>query len=285
VSETIVLALLLVINITFLLRDPAALPIHLLLLASFIAVIGLARWRKWPAVVSSVAVVAVLMALYSTVAEPSFVAMGRAFDPELARIDAYLSGGHVPALVAARLITPRNLELFSLIYGFFIPYLWLSIMLGCIGRPDDERSRFVLGLAITYSLAYLGYVFLPSRGPVEYYTFAAPLHGGRFHQLVLDSVRATGGNHGAFPSLHVGASAYLCTFDLRRHLLRGLTYLPMVILIAISTVFLRYHYLVDILTGFGIAFLAALIAERKTVPEPVPEPEPGFSSADISMDQ
>jgi membrane-associated phospholipid phosphatase len=281
VSESIVIALLLVINITFLLRAPAAVTLHSLILASFIIIISVARWRKRPAVVRSVAVVAVLMTLYSTVAEPSFVAMGRAFDPELASIDAFLSGGHVPALTAARYITPDNLEFFSLVYGFFIPYLWLSILLGCVGRPDDERSRFVLGLTVTYALAYLGYLFLPSRGPVEYYTFSAPLHGGRFHQIVLDSVRATGGNHGAFPSLHVGASAYLCAFDLRRHLLRGLTYLPMVILIAISTVFLRYHYLIDILAGFAIAFFAAVVAERTPQPEPAhePAPEPGFSGA------
>jgi len=259
VSASIVAALLAIATLAFALRFPSALLLHLALLAGFLAVTWLARRHP---LVRAFAIVAVLMTLYQTLAEPGFAVMGRAFDPQLASVDRLLAGGRDPALVAERWLTPRNLEVFSFIYGIFIPYLWLSILLGCIGRPDDERARFVLGLSITYGLAYLGYLFVPSRGPVEYYAFAAPLHGGRFHALVLESVRQTGGNHGAFPSLHVGASAYLCLFDLRRHLLRGLTYLPMVLLIAISTVFLRYHYLVDILAGFAIAFFAAWMAER-----------------------
>jgi membrane-associated phospholipid phosphatase len=258
-STLIVTSLLAVATLAFALRAPSALPLHLGLLAAFLAVSYFAR--KHP-LVRAFAIVVVLMTLYQSLAEPAFVVMGGASDAKLASIDRALAGGDDPALVAARWLTPRKLEVFSFVYGIFIPYLWLSILLGCIGRPDDERARFVLGLSVTYALAYLGYLFVPSRGPVEYYAFAAPLHGGRFHELVLESVRQTGGNHGAFPSLHVGASAYLCLFDLRRHVLRGLTYLPMVLLIAVSTVFLRYHYLIDILTGFAIAFFAAWAAER-----------------------
>jgi membrane-associated phospholipid phosphatase len=258
-STVLVASLLGIASLAFALRAPSALPLHLALLGGFLTVAYLARRHP---VVRAFAIVAVLMTLYQSLAEPGFAVMGGAFDARLASIDRVLTGGHDPALVAGRWLTPRSLEVFSFIYGIFIPYLWLSILLGCIGRPDDERARFVLGLSITYGLAYLGYLFVPSRGPVEYYAFAAPLHGGRFHALVLESVRQTGGNHGAFPSLHVGASAYLCLFDLRRHLLRGLTYLPIVLLIAVSTVFLRYHYLIDILAGFSIAFFAAWAAER-----------------------
>lgn len=258
-STLVVSGFLGVATLAFALRAPAALPLHLALLMAFLAVSYFARRHP---LVHAFAVVVVLMTLYQTVAEPAFTVMGGASDAKLAAIDRVLAGGHDPALVAAGWLTPRGLEVFSFIYGIFIPYLWLSILLGCIGRPDDERARFVVGLSITYALAYLGYLFVPSRGPVEFYAFAAPLHGGRFHALVLESVRQTGGNHGAFPSLHVGASAYLCLFDLRRHLLRGLTYLPMVLLIAMSTVFLRYHYLLDIVTGFAIACFAAWAAER-----------------------
>jgi membrane-associated phospholipid phosphatase len=74
--------------------------------------------------------------------------------------------------------------------------------------------------------------------------------------MILSTVAATGGNHGAFPSLHVGASAYLCLFDWRYSPLRGMTYAPVVALIGFSTVFLQYHYVVDLLTGLAIAVLA-----------------------------
>jgi 1-acyl-sn-glycerol-3-phosphate acyltransferase len=258
-SEIIVAALLTIVCAAFAIGARAALPIHLLIAVVFLIVIAAARRFDAP-IVSAVAVVTVLMTLYSTLAEPGFVLMGRSFDPFLARFDRALFLGHDPALIAQMFVTPRVLEFFSFIYGIFIPYLWLSIMLGTIGRERHERAAFVLGLAVVYALSYLGYLFVPARGPVEYYTFAIPLHGGRFHDLVLQSVAATGGNHGAFPSLHVGASAYLCLFDLRRNRVRGLTWAPIVLLIAISTIVLRYHYVADILTGFAIAFVADRVA-------------------------
>jgi hypothetical protein len=258
-SEALVAALLAVICCVFALRAPQALPLHAALLVAFLATAALARRHDG---IRAFALVAVLMTLYSTLAEPAFVAMHGAKDATLAAIDRAIAFGHDPALAAQHLVTAANLEVFSFIYGFFIPYLWLSILLGCVGRPRHERAAFLLGLTITYTLAYLGYLFVPARGPVELYAFAAPLHGGRFHRIVLDSVVATGGNHGAFPSLHVGASAYLCLFDLRRNPLRGMTYAPMVVLISIATIFLRYHYVIDIVTGLTIALLAFAATER-----------------------
>ncbi|HKO02151.1 MAG TPA: 1-acyl-sn-glycerol-3-phosphate acyltransferase [Thermoanaerobaculia bacterium] len=261
-SEIIVAALLTVVCAAFAIGVPAALPLHLGIAILFLIAIAAARRFDAP-IVSAIAVVVVLMTLYSTLAEPAFVLMGRAFDASLARFDAALFRGNAPAVIAQQFVTPRVLEFFSFIYGIFIPYLWLSIMLGTIGRERHERAAFVLGLSVVYSISYLGYLFVPARGPVEFYTFLAPLHGGRFHDLVLQSVAATGGNHGAFPSLHVGASAYLCLFDLRRNRVRGMTWAPIVLLIAISTIVLRYHYVADILTGFAIAFIADRIALRR----------------------
>lgn len=256
----LVTTLLAVVCIAFATGTPSALPLHAAMLAALLAVAWLARRRP---LVLALALVAVLMALYQSLAEPAFVLMGHPFDGALAAIDRTLFLGHDPALLAAPYAHGATLEFFSFVYGIFIPYLWLSILLGCFGRPAGERNAFVLGLSITYALAYLGYLFVPSRGPVEWYAFAAPLHGGRFHQLVLQSVAATGGNHGAFPSLHVGASAYLCLFDLRRNRLRGLTYLPVVVLITVSTVLLRYHYVIDLVTGLAIAVLAHVVAQRE----------------------
>jgi membrane-associated phospholipid phosphatase len=261
-AEAIVTALLVVICALFALRAPAAAPLHFGMLVAFAVIVALARQRNWPNGWRAFAIVAVLMTLYSTIAEPAFVAMGGSRDALLAMIDRALLAGRDPALLAERFATTRNVELFSVVYGFFIPYLWLSILLGCIGRPDAERNPFLLGLAITYSIAYLGYLFVPARGPIEHYHFAHALHGGRVYAIVLRSVAGTGGNHGAFPSLHVGASAYLCLFDLRWNPLRGMTYVPLVLLISVSTILLRYHYLIDVLCGLGLAVAASLIVRR-----------------------
>lgn len=167
---------------------------------------------------------------------------------------------HVVATYAAR----ARLEFFSLVYALFIPYIYLSIFLGLAGRPDRERNAFVTGVAITYALGFLGYLFVPARGPIVFlaFDFAAPLQGGTFHDMIVRSVDQCGGPHGAFPSLHVGVSSYLCFFDLKWNRLRGLTYVPMVVLIAGATIVTRYHYVVDILAGVLIAAIALRAARR-----------------------
>ena len=76
------------------------------------------------------------------------------------------------------------------------------------------------------------------------------------------SVDALGGPHGAFPSLHVGASVLALTFDLRYgDRLRGLVYVPLVLLIALATLVLRYHYVVDLVVGAALG-PGALAASR-----------------------
>jgi len=81
--------------------------------------------------------------------------------------------------------------------------------------------------------------------------------------VVRRSIDLAGGPHGAFPSLHIGASSLAAIVDLRHgDKLRGLIYVPFILLIAVATVALRYHYVVDLLAGACLAWAAVAVAER-----------------------
>ena len=264
-SDWVVLSLLLTIAATFSLRltvVPESRPawaLHVEILFAFGAAVAVMAWRPrdaWVKWVRAIATVAVLMILYSSLGAAVFAIIPWRADRFLEGADSALFAGNSPAVWAAHHIGRAGLEFWSFIYGFFVPFLYLSIFLGCVGRPEAERDEFLAGFAVTYALAYLGYLFLPTTGPIESIAGVAPPPGGPIHRMVLEGVASTGGNHGAFPSLHVGASAYLCLFDWRHSLLRGMTYAPVVALIGFSTVFLQYHYVVDLLTGLAIAVFA-----------------------------
>jgi membrane-associated phospholipid phosphatase len=241
--------------------------IHLAMLLVYFV---LSRWmarggdEPWVSWVRAGAVIALMFSLYSTLGHAVFVAIPWSGDAALNAIDQWLFGGVPPALRAEAFVTVGRVEFFSFCYGFFIPYLYLSILTGLVGRPDAERQRFVTGFAVLYAISFLGYLFVPARGPIVHNAmeFAAPLAGGTFHGLVVQVIDAAGGPHGAFPSLHVGASAYACLFDLRYNRLRGFTYLPLVVLIAMATVLLRYHYVIDLLAGLLLALMAAVLSHR-----------------------
>jgi membrane-associated phospholipid phosphatase len=93
--------------------------------------------------------------------------------------------------------------------------------------------------------------------------FTVPINGGAFYQVILKSVEQVGGPHGAFPSLHVGASLFATLFDLRhRNPLRALIYFPLVATIALATLVLRYHYAVDLVAAVLLAWIASEVARR-----------------------
>jgi hypothetical protein len=242
--------------------------LHASLLASFGLLVAAmvrrpgASWVPWARAIGTVTV---MMILYNPLGRPVLSMIPWRADAWIEAADRAIFAGYSPARWAARHVGDRGIEFWSAIYGFFVPFLYLSIFLGCVGRPSRERSRFLAGFAVTYALAYLGYLFLPTTGPIEFLGTVPP-RGGAVHRMIVASVASTGGNHGAFPSLHVGASTFLCLFDLRYDRLRGLTYAPMVVLIAFSTLFLQYHYVVDLLAGVAIALVADRAAARQSLP-------------------
>lgn len=272
-SDQVTLACLLVISLTLLVRaffvpglwnDWA---LHTGLLAGFAAIVLLLNrysGTSWASPIRALATISTLFILYLPLGHIPFVAIPWLADPWLAALDRSLLGGHSPLLWVAEQVTPGRLEFFAFVYAFFIPYVYLSVFFGSVGQPERERELFVTSFALTYAISFMGYLFLPARGPVVFqaHEFQSALQGGFFHNLVVTSIESAGGPHGAFPSLHVGASLLCCLFDLRYNFLRGLTYLVLVLLIAASTLVLRYHYLVDLVAGVVIAVTAISLAHR-----------------------
>jgi len=239
-----------------------ALAVHAALLCGF----TLVAWRlgaREGAVVRGVVVIAVMFALYTTLGHVAFTAVPWLADPWLEQADRALLLGRSPVLLVEPWAASGWTNLLSFGYAMFIPYLYLSIILSLVGRPPAERDEFVTGFAVLYALSFLGYLFLPARGPIVQMAgdFTVPIHGGAFHQIILRSVEQVGGPHGAFPSLHLGASLFATLFDLRhRNPLRALIYFPLVATIALATLVLRYHYAVDLIAACVLAFAASEVA-------------------------
>ena len=128
-------------------------------------------------VLSAFMTIGILFFLYVVLGRISFEVMPYVADPQLARLDVWLGLGAAPALWAERFVTDASTRVFSVVHALFIPYLYLSIFLGLLGRPTPERDAFVAGFTVLYALSFLGYLFLPARGPIVFYAqqFAAPL--------------------------------------------------------------------------------------------------------------
>ncbi|MCP5345896.1 MAG: phosphatase PAP2 family protein [Gammaproteobacteria bacterium] len=213
--------------------------------------------NRWQFQFAAFGTIACLLTLYLVLAPVAFSAIPWQADTWLSELESTVGA---PVLALQPLAQGWKLEFFAAVYALFIPYLYLSLLVNLLSRDHERRSVFVLAFAVTYAISYLGYFLVPARGPVVAMSdaFGMPVHGGFFTGLVQASIDASGGPHGAFPSLHVGATTLMVLFDLRYKPIRAVLYLPFLALIILATLVLRYHYTIDLLAGVVIAVLAMI---------------------------
>jgi membrane-associated phospholipid phosphatase len=146
-------------------------------------------------------------------------------------------------------------------YLFFFYYLIAGPGYYCIGDVRLFRKCFV-GLFTIYGLAFMGYTVLPAGGPVRWMRFATPLHGAWLLDWTMQSVNTASNGVDAFPSVHLAAALYLLLFDWRHWRRRFWRVLGPCLLLAFSTVYLRFHYVVDLLAGVLVALAGWWTAEK-----------------------
>jgi membrane-associated phospholipid phosphatase len=182
------------------------------------------------------------------------------FDAQVARIDYRIWGAHVSVWLE-RLQTPWATEFLQFVYTLYIPSvilvaaaLWIKGL-----YPDFRYYAFLLSLG--FLACYAGYFLVPVRGPRFYLAHLqhTNLQGVWLFermQHVLDRLESA--HYDCFPSGHT-AMTLIAWWSSRRasaKLFAGFTVYTILILSA--TVYLRYHYSIDLLAGAVLA--AGLLA-------------------------
>jgi membrane-associated phospholipid phosphatase len=187
----------------------------------------------------------------------------RDYDVLLAAIDHRFFGVH-PTVWLEKLTWPPVVEVLQLCYP---TYYLLPIVLGAViwGSGDTERFKFwVFVVALGFYASYLGYLAVPAIGPRFLPEILAaqtqPLTGVLFFQTVREALdRAEGLTRDCFPSGHTEMTLIAVYYARRFHRRTYRVFLPLGIAIIVSTVYLRYHYVVDVVAG-GLLALAIIVS-------------------------
>lgn len=186
-------------------------------------------------------------------------------DGALAAIDRAIGG--LALLRSMSAIETRWLtDVFKVAWvGYYFVPLVAGIPVYRLGRAHFERLKnaFVLGWLLTY----LCYVALPARGPgyfQEELGIPQPQWQGTASAAkgIINAIEAPEPRH-TFPSGHVMVAALVAYF-LGRHRLWAWAAvgLPVASAIVLSTLYLRYHYVIDVVLGLALAVGCVLIARR-----------------------
>jgi membrane-associated phospholipid phosphatase len=183
-------------------------------------------------------------------------------DRWLITADRYLFGGD-PTIFLQRVTFPWLTELMQLFYAtnYFIPLILVLILYAKKERIPFQKSVFVITLG--YILSYLGYFIIPAIGPRFTIHHAVPLQGLFFREKIAEIIYCLEAcPRDCFPSGHTEIP--LITLWLAYRFRRGLfwIYLPIVAGLVCSTVYLRYHYVIDVIAGMALAGIVILLARR-----------------------
>lgn len=184
-------------------------------------------------------------------------------DARLIAVDHALLGVH-PTVWLERLISPLLTDTLQLAYisYYFIPVALATVLIAKGRHAEFEEILF--GVLLCFYLSYIGYLLFPAVGPR--FTLAhlqtVDLQGSPLIRSIQETLNALEKNKtDAFPSGHTAVSLiclYYAWKEPEKTLFAAL--LPLVVGLIISTVYLRYHYVIDVIAGAGLTGLTIMLA-------------------------
>jgi hypothetical protein len=185
-------------------------------------------------------------------------------DHKLHAIDLWLFGTTPSVWMEAWNVRPVVEWLSFFYYGYFLVLILMvipSLFLGS-GRRQLE---LLAGAMLIVATGHFLYTIVPGAGPYATIAFDEPLDGGFWWRQVEAAVAAAGAQLDIFPSLHTAFPTYftLHAFAFRRaQPFRWLW--PILALVAVNivtaTMFLRWHWFIDVAVGVVLAVAARRFA-------------------------
>lgn len=183
----------------------------------------------------------------------------QASDRWLAGLDFRIWGAN-PCVWLERIQWPALVEWEQLLYTLFLPAVILVALLLWRKGRFAEFQYYAFLIAMGYLVSYIGYIFVPARGPRYLLNNLQhmPLQGLWLFRSMQDGLdRLESYHYDCFPSGHTELTLLACWSS--RVVSKGwfkiyLAYTPFLIF---ATVYLRYHYTVDLAAGATAAFVLA----------------------------
>jgi len=180
--------------------------------------------------------------------------------------------GETPAMWLGGWGRPLLTEFLSACYMLFFPAVLAAFVVALL-RPETVGVRLFNGLITIYAIGFLGYTLVPAAGPyLAMAELLPPPPPGGYLTSINAGLVAAGSNHvDVFPSLHTAIAVFLIgTLWPRHRRWFGVLLVPTLGLCA-ATLYLRYHYAVDLAAGLilaGCGWLCSSLTNQSHEPHP-----------------
>jgi len=183
-------------------------------------------------------------------------------DTELIAWDQRLFGFQA-SVTLQRIVSPPLTAWMEAAYFFHLLNIPIVACFIYIFRPRERFREMMCGVLTITAFGLMGYLLVPGIGPMyalrDQFTVPLTQTIGVLNQQAqfIDYARV---QRDVFPSLHVGISFVVWLYAWRNSHRLFWILSPFILSLWFSTVYLRYHYLVDVVAGFILAPLSFWLA-------------------------
>jgi membrane-associated phospholipid phosphatase len=175
-------------------------------------------------------------------------------DAFLSKIDAFILGNQ-PSFLLQAFIRPGITDFLYLVYFSHVIFFPSVALYFYLKKEEKAFRRLMMGLMTIMLMGITSYILVPAVGPESYFAdqYTRNLAGQTLSRSVAYIISVGRVAYDCFPSLHVGIPL-LISFYLRDY--RRKAFIPALIYVALmsfATIYLRYHYLIDVIAAFAYA--------------------------------
>jgi len=166
---------------------------------------------------------------------------------------ARAGGAHTPALALDRLLP--LVPTWALVYGAL--YAFLIVLPVFVVQQEELIRRTVWAYLTVWTVAYISFLLYPTVAPRP-----EMVMGRGFAVWGLRFLYEADPPYNCFPSLHVAHSFVSALASYRVHRTLGFAAISCASLVAMSTLFTKQHYVVDLIVGILLALAAYAVFLR-----------------------
>ncbi|MEZ4227472.1 MAG: phosphatase PAP2 family protein [Polyangiaceae bacterium] len=232
---------------------------------------GLLKHRFWAPLLYRLAIYGTVQLSYFFLTGLLPIVNTSTLDSELYQLDMTLFGLE-PAMVMDSWVNSVTTEWFAFFYFSYFFILALHVIpILMFSRSRRLLGEFAFGMLTVFCVGHIVYMLVPGYGPYKamatHFEHAFP--SGMWLDMVLKAVASGGAQMDIFPSLHTACPTFIALFAYRhrerlpfRYSWRVTVFFAVNIIIA--TMFLRWHYLIDVVAGLILASMAYVLSVRVT---------------------
>ncbi len=204
------------------------------------------------------------IAIYTNLHDTIHFANPHDIHNSLIAIDAWLFGVQ-PCVWAQKFVHPWLTEIFSFCYMLF--FLWAPLVAYVLyfQKRRTEFRNTLVSVILCFYTGYFLYIIFPAAPPrlTLQHMFTVQFDGTPIADAAIRMINIMpADSRAAFPSLHAAVTLLTLLFAWKYTRLLFWMILPFCTGLILSTIYLRHHYVVDLIAGFALGILAFIYGPR-----------------------